>query len=236
MLKRYKTGSSFIKQLLLALLFFLASYTHTNGDALMTSIPAIALPEPDRVGELSIEAALNQRRSVRSYGSQPLTFEEISQLAWAAQGITDAQRGFRTAPSAGGTFPIEVYLLITAQDKVDDGVYHYLPEEHALEKKTEGDFRAELREAALGQPSITDASLVIVITGVTARTAQRYGERAERYVYMEAGHVAQNIYLQGIALEIGTVSMGAFDDERVSTLLRLSKGEQPLYIMPVGKE
>ncbi len=154
---------------------------------------------------------------------------------WSAQGINDETTGFRTAPSAGATFPIEIYLLIGNAEDVANGVYRYNYREHVLEKIIADDRRHELFEVSLRQPSITNAPVVMVITGVLARTEQRYGQRALRYVYMEAGHVAQNVYLQGVALDIGTVVIGAFQDDGVSDVLQLADGEHPLYIMPLGK-
>jgi len=196
----------------------------------------ITLPQPALTGDVSIEETLQQRRSIREYKDVPLSLQEVAQLAWAAQGINDEASGFRTAPSAGATFPTEIYLLITDVDDVSDGVYRYNYDDHSLEKTIDGDRRRELYDVALRQPSITDAPVVMVITAVVARTEQRYGERALRYVYMEAGHVAQNVYLQGVALDIGTVVIGAFDDHGVSDVLQLDDGEHPLYIMPLGKK
>ncbi len=195
----------------------------------------IRLPEPQRTGEVSIEEALDTRRSVRRYASVALELETIGQLSWAAQGITEPRLGYRTAPSAGATFPIVIDLLIHGVDGLETGVYRYLPDEHALENRFRGDHRAALQRASLRQRAILDAPVVMVISAVTARTARRYGARAERYVHMEAGHVAQNVYLQGIPLGIGTVVIGAFSDAGVSRVLRLAAGEQPLYILPLGK-
>ena len=196
----------------------------------------IPLPEPQRTGEVSVEEALEARRSVRSYASVPLELETIGQLSWAAQGITRPGPDYRTAPSAGATFPIEIDLLIHGlDDEVETGVYRYLPGEHALRKRFAGDHRNALRWAALRQRPVVDAPVVMVISGVTARTEDRYRGRAERYVYMEAGHVAQNVYLQGVPLGVGTVVIGAFWDTQVSRVLRLEDGEAPLYILPLGK-
>lgn len=196
---------------------------------------AITLPEPARASTFSIEQALAQRRSVRSFAPRTLSLAEISQLAWAAQGVTRPVRGFRTAPSAGATFPIEVRLMITGTPELDDGVYRYLPDKHALQKTIDGDLRSELHAAAYRQAPVGDAPVVMVITGVIPRTESRYGHRAERYVHMEAGHVSQNVYLQSTALRIGTVVVGAFRDRRVASVLQLADDETPLYIMPLGR-
>lgn len=195
----------------------------------------IPLPSPERSGSLSIEQALDERRSVREYRPDPLERAQIAQLAWAAQGVSDPGRGYRTAPSAGATFPLEVDLLIHGVDGIDDGVYRYLPGEHALRLRFGGDHREALARAALGQAWVREAPVVMVLSAVLARTEGRYGERAERYVHMEAGHAAQNVYLQAVALEIGTVVVGAFDDDGVASVLQLERGEQPLYLLPLGR-
>lgn len=196
---------------------------------------SIALPEPKRTGEVSIEATLDRRRSVRSYDSAPLSLQEIAQLVWAAQGLTEPRDGLRTAPSAGATFPLEIDLLVAGSDDLEDGVYRYRPREHSLVQRIAGDRRRDLHDAGLGQAAILEAPVVMVMSGVISRTARRYGPRAERYVHMEAGHAAQNVYLQGTALDIGTVVIGAFRDEAVSSALRLGHDEQPLYLMPLGR-
>ncbi len=195
----------------------------------------IELPEPQRSGEISVEESLQQRRSVREYASTPLSLEEIGQLAWSAQGITDPARSFRTAPSAGATFPMELFFLISDAGDFTEGVYRYRNENHSLEQVIEGDLRHDLYRAALQQDAITNAPVVLVITGVLSRIEPRYRDRAMRYMYMEAGHVAQNVYLQSVPLDIGTVVIGAFSDDGVSDVLQLDDGEYPLYIMPIGK-
>ena len=188
----------------------------------------IELPEPQRSGEMSVEAAIEQRRSIRQFTDQALTMEQIGQLAWSAQGITDEARGFRASPSAGATYPIELYL-VTA-----DGVYHYQPEQHALAVLHDDDRREALAAAALGQGSVRTAPLVMVVAGVYARTATRYGDRAERYVHMEVGHLGQNVHLQAEAMGLGSVPIGAFDDGDVSACLELPGDHAPLYLIPVG--
>ncbi len=195
----------------------------------------IALPAPARTGEMSVEEALERRRSVRQYAPEALTLATVAQLAWAAQGVTDPSRGFRTAPSAGATFPLEIDLLLQGVDGIEDGVYRYLPDEHALRRRIAGDLRDAVASDALGQQALREASLVLAISSVTARTAARYGERAERYVHMEAGHVAQNVSLQAVALGLGTVMIGAFQDEVLTQTLQLAAGERALYLVAVGR-
>ena len=194
----------------------------------------IALPEPARSGDTSVEEALQRRRSIRAYTPEPLPLDVVAQLAWAAQGVTDSATGFRAAPSAGATFPLEIDLLIHGTPGLEDGVYRYLPSEHALQQRISGDQRHAVHEAALRQPAILSAPLVMVIASVTERTAARYGARAERYVHMEAGHAAQNVSLQGVALNVGSVVIGAFDDAALAAALDLDPREEPLYVVPLG--
>ncbi|MCK4398202.1 MAG: SagB/ThcOx family dehydrogenase [Methanophagales archaeon] len=195
----------------------------------------IKLPEPSYTGNTSVEVALSQRRSIRNYSGENLTLDEVSQLLWAAQGIT-APWGGRTAPSAGGLYPLELYVVVGDVEGIDKGVYKYSREEHELEKVKEGDIRAELADAAVGQECIRDAAIDIVFTAVYERTTRKYGERGIRYVHMEAGHAAQNVYLQAVSLDLGTVVIGAFIDDRVKELVNAGEQEKTLYIMPVGRK
>ena len=195
----------------------------------------IKLPEPSYTGSTSVEVALSQRRSIRDYSGENLTLDEVSQLLWAAQGIT-APWGGRTAPSAGALYPLELYLVVGDVEGIDKGVYKYSREEHELEKVKEGDIRAELAEAAVGQECVRDAAIDIVFTAVYERTTRKYGERGIRYVHMEAGHAAQNVYLQAVSLDLGTVVIGAFIDDRVKELVNAGEQEKTLYIMPVGRK
>lgn len=194
----------------------------------------IQLPSPRTAGTVSVEEALTKRRSIRSYNNDPLTLEEVSQLIWAAQGITEKGWGGRTAPSAGATYPLEVYIVVNRVRGLDPGIYHYVPGEHVLELLKTGNLGREISAASLGQEMVEKAAINIVIAAVFERTTARYGDRGRRYVYMEVGHVGQNLYLQAEALGLGTVAVGAFYDNRVKTLLGLD--EDVLYIMPVGRK
>jgi len=194
----------------------------------------IKLPEPAEDSKTSIEKALLKRRSVRSFKDVSLTLAEVSQLLWAAQGIT-SPRGLRTTPSAGALYPLEVYIVAGNVDALPDGVYHYRPVKHELIRIVKGDKRNELCAAALGQTSVRNAAAVLVFAAVYERTTVKYGERGIRYVHMEAGHTAQNVFLQAVPLNLGTVVIGAFDDDGVRKVLKISDREQPLYIMPVGR-
>ena len=191
----------------------------------------IKLPAPGYMSDTSVEEALSKRRSIRTYSGEELSIEEVSQLLWAAQGITGKGR---TAPSAGALYPLELYLVVGDVEGLDKGVYKYRPVEHELEKVVDGDKREELAEAAGGQECVKDAAIDIVFTAVYERTTWKYGERGIRYVHMEAGHAAQNMYLQAVSLDLGTVVIGAFIDDRVKDLVNAEEQEVPLYIMPVG--
>jgi len=195
----------------------------------------LTLPQPRFNSETSVEQALLRRRSIRSYKDEPLTLAEVSQLLWAAQGITEPAKGFRTAPSAGALYPLELYLVVGDVKGVAKGVYKYNPEKHSLLRVVGGDLREELSKAALGQPWVRRGAVVLVFSAVYERTTRRYGDRGARYVHMEVGHAAQNVYLQAVSLGLGTVVVGAFDDEQVRKILGMPRDEQPLYIMPVGR-
>lgn len=193
----------------------------------------IRLPAPDLTGETSIEQALAARRSVRDYTGDPLTLAECAQLLWAAQGITHPQ-GLRTAPSAGGLYPLEVFLVAGHVTDLPAGVYRYEPYRHELLPIIQGDLRYELRVAAVGQQPVQDAPAVIVIAGVYERTTGKYGDRGISYVQMEAAAAAQNLALQAVSLRLGAVYLGAFDEEAVKQVLSLAPDEEPLVVMPVG--
>ncbi|MFW5754504.1 MAG: SagB/ThcOx family dehydrogenase [Marinilabiliaceae bacterium] len=206
-----------------------------NSEKMTSQAEKINLPDPNHSSNTSIEEALLKRRSVRQYTDEPLSLSEISQILWAAQGITN-NRGFRTAPSAGALYPLEVYILIDRAEEAEPGIYKYDPEDHTLTMVQEGRLNDRLQEAALGQSQIGDAAAVLVISGVYERTTGKYKNRGVRYVHMEAGHAAQNVYLQGVALDLGAVVIGAFDDESVRKVMNMPEKETPLYIMPVGKK
>lgn len=200
--------------------------TATRPNVLTTV--TIALPTPRAQGTLTLEETLARRRSVREFADTPLTLAELGQLLWAAQGITSSA-GQRTAPSAGALYPLEVYAVTR------DAAYHYEPDVHRLTVHAQGDLRRALYEVALRQDLISRAPTTIVIAAVYARTAIKYGdERAPRYVALEAGHAAQNVLLQAVALDLGAVPIGAFEDEKVKQVLALPRDHQPLYLIPAG--
>jgi SagB-type dehydrogenase family enzyme len=199
------------------------------GEIITTpTLQTIALPEPRLKGTLTLEETLSKRRSVREFTVEPLSLEEIGQLLWAAQGITHPA-GYRTAPSAGALYPLEMYVT------TPEGVYHYDPQGHTLSPHLQGDLRPGLHAAALQQEPVLNAPAVLVIAAVYERTAGKYGDkRSPRYVQLEAGHAAQNLLLQAAALDLGAVPIGAFSDDEVKTALSLPADQQPLYLIPVG--
>lgn len=193
----------------------------------------IKLPDIKTDGRISLEKALHNRRSVRRYGDLALNLSEISQLLWAAQGITDP-RGLRTTPSAGALYPLEIYLVAGKVDELQTGIYKYLIRAHELLMTAAKDRRSALMRAGLGQRSLKSAPVVLIVCAVYERVTIKYGERGVRYVHMEAGHAAQNICLQAVALNLGTVVIGAFHDSEVGKLVGAAKDEHPLYLLPVG--
>lgn len=229
-----KRWLAMVSMLILALNFSAGCKPPDTGPSPTEDIIRIILPEPRYDSGISVEEALLKRRSIRDYTGEALTLQEVSQLLWAAQGITDPS-GKRAAPSAGALYPLEIYVVIGSVENVAKGVYKYKPHEHELLKVLEGDKRKALAKAALEQQCIAQGAIDIVITAIYDRTTTKYGNRGIRYVHMEAGHAAENVYLQAVALNLGTVVIGAFYDNQVKEVLDLPKNEEPLYIMPVGK-
>lgn len=202
----------------------------TTGDA-------ISLPEPEPDGGTGVLRAIAERRSRRSFAPSSISLDTLGTLCWATQGITDASEGFRAAPSAGATYPLSI-IAVVGRDGVtelDAGVYRYDPHEHALETLETGDVRADLRAACLDQSWVETAPVSLILVATPARTARQYGERGEkRYVPVEVGHAGQNLYLAAEALDLGTVTVGAFDDESVARLIALDDGEVPMAVYPIG--
>ena len=195
----------------------------------------VVLPQPRTKSEISIEDCLLRRRSVRSYREAALSLTDISQLLWAAAGIT-AEGHLRTAPSAGALYPLEVYLVASNVDGLAPALYHYRPKQHELVLVKEGELRRELAQAALDQDCIRQAAAAILFAVAYARTSEKYGQRATRYVHMEVGRAAQNVCLQATALGLGTVTVGAFDDKELKRVTKLPREHEPVYLMPIGRE
>jgi SagB-type dehydrogenase family enzyme len=195
---------------------------------------SISLPAIATVGEQPLQKLLQQRRSLRKFEDAPLALSEIGQILWAGQGITDPA-GLRTAPSAGALYPLELYLIAGEVEGVAPGIYRYSPGSHHLIRTAEGDLRKSLAKAALEQSWIVDAAAVLLVAAVYERTTWKYGRRGVRYIHIEVGHVAQNVYLHAEALGLGTTAVGAFDDGKVAELLRLPADTRPLLLMPLGR-
>ena len=187
----------------------------------------ITLAKPNLSSSMPLERAIAARRSHRNLLGQPLSLEQIGQLLWSGQGLASGGK-YRTAPSAGATYPLELYAV------TNKALYHYLPDKHALDELSQNDLRGELCSAAWGQSFVKVAPLTIVIAADFSRTTDYYRKRGIRYVYIEAGHVAQNIYLQGESLGLGSVSVGAFDDAAVSKVLSLPDNLLPVYMVTTG--
>lgn len=216
----------------LALVFGIRQEPAQHDIPASPGVGRVLLPPPRSEGMYSVEQALASRRSVRAFASRPLRLTDASQILWACQGIS-GPGGLRTAPSAGALYPLEVFLVSGEVEGLAPGIYRYLPADHTLETIRSGDFRNDLFGSALNQTAVRDAPATLVIAGVYDRTTGKYGERGIRYVHMEAGHAAENVYLQAGALGVGTVSIGAFHDGEVQRILLLDN-EDPLYLMPVG--
>jgi len=193
----------------------------------------VRLPEPQEDGGLALETALARRRSVRDYKGGGLSLEQTAQLLWAAQGQTHP-RGSRTAPSAGATYPLEVYVAAGEVQGLSPGVYRYRPKDHTLILLKAGDVRSQVARASFGQGWVADAPALFIVTADFQRTTGRYGARGERYVFIEAGCASQNIALEAVALGLGSVIIGAFDDAGVTAAAGLPKKERPVLYMPVG--
>jgi SagB-type dehydrogenase family enzyme len=194
-----------------------------------SKVEIIKLPSPKVDGAVSVEKALLERRSVRTYKDEPLTLNEISQILWACQGITEPGRNLRTAPSPRAVFLLEIYVLPGNVKDLPMGIYQYQPQGHELVKIEGGDKKTDLFKAA-GQAPIQNAPVALVLTGLTDK-AQR-----QEWMYLEAGHAAQNIYLQAVSLKLGTVVMGGFKEEEVKKALNLPEKEKVIYLMPIGKK
>jgi Nitroreductase len=196
----------------------------------------IKLPQPNYKG-MPVEEAIKKRRSVRSYSKKALTLPQLSQLLFSAQGITGSASGYelRAAPSAGALYPIEVYLVVNNVEELSRGIYHYSVQKHALELLKEGDFRKEITNAGLGQDMLGDANVTFVLSAVFERTQRKYKDRSLRYIYVEAGHISQNISLQAVSLGLGSVCVGAFYDDQVNRLIGLDGNtESAIYLQAVG--
>lgn len=215
-------------------LIFLFSSSILYGKGILTKV--IKLPEPIHSGSISVEEAIKNRRTVRSFKNNPLTTTQISQILWSAQGIT-GEGGFkRAAPSAGALYPLDVYIVVGKDGvkSLEAGIYHYLPEKHSIELTVSGDYREKIAAASLRQMWIAEAPVIFIITADYQRCTRKYGERGVRYTHMEVGHVGQNIFLQSEALKLHAGIVGAFYDDELAKALQTPKNYLPMIIMPVG--
>jgi SagB-type dehydrogenase family enzyme len=230
---RFLTG--FVALVLITgLLSFLPFQVYQDGQTALaqdedSNAEAIELPMPRFDGQLSVEKALLNRRSIRTYKDEPLTLADVSQILWAAQGITDSTSGKRTAPSARASYFLELYLISGKVTDLSPGMYKYQPVGHKLVVMAKGDTKAKLFGAA-GQVPIKNAPVVLLIAGDSERS------RKPEWMYLEAGHAAQNVYLQAVSLNLGTVVMAGFEPDKVREALKIPEEQLPIYVMPIGRK
>jgi SagB-type dehydrogenase family enzyme len=197
---------------------------------------SFTLPRPAYEGGVSVERALKERRTVRAFRPDSLSITQLSQLLWAAQGITDVRRGYRAAPSAGALYPLDIYAVVGkgGVEMLAPGVYRYQAANHGLEVVREGDRRKDVAHAALTQMWIAEAPVIFVITAEYRRITSKYGERGIRYAHIEVGHAGENIFLQAGSLGLGAGIVGAFRDASVAKAIGAPTEHEPLIIIPVG--
>jgi SagB-type dehydrogenase family enzyme len=211
----------------------------TKPDAYKTFAESrvIRLPTEFPGEALSWIEILRRRRSIRSFTAQPLRLGDLAFLLWASTGIQRKERGyeFRTVPSAGALYPIETYVVVNNVAELDKGLYHYRIREHALEELKAADLADEAAHAALEQDMAAQAAAVFVWTAIFQRSKWKYAQRAYRYAYLDAGHIAQNLALCATSLGLGTCQIGAFFDEEVNRLVGVDGVEESaLYLSAVG--
>ncbi|MGZ7049942.1 MAG: SagB/ThcOx family dehydrogenase [Methanobacterium sp.] len=224
--------------ILLAVTILYLIWPKSYGGEQRVVMGTINLPEPQITAGKSVEQAIKDRRSIRRFTNDSLTLQDVSQLMWAAQGITDKTNNFRAAPSGGHTYPLEVYILVGkgSVNGLNEGLYHYNPFNNTLEQILGNDARPELSQAADGQPWVKEAPVDIIITGNYQKMIDKYKDEklSTRFVDMEAGHVGENIYLEAEAQNLATVALGSFKDDQVHQILKIPDNENTLYIFPVG--
>ena len=200
-------------------------------------LSVVELPPPEKEGGMPLWTALSRRRSRRDYSDKPITKQQLSQLIWGSYGVSGRYGPYylRTAPSAGALYPVETYLVVNSVDEVEPGIYHYNPAGHKLELLKKGSHGQALARAALGQGMMATASVVFVWTAIPERSQWKYGERAFRYIYMDAGHIGENLYLSAEALGLGCCGVGAFYDDEVNKVIGVDgKEETAVYLGTVG--
>ncbi|UCD83760.1 MAG: SagB/ThcOx family dehydrogenase [Deltaproteobacteria bacterium] len=201
-----------------------------------SSKDVIQLPVPTGKGKVSVEEAIKNRRTIRSFASRAIKLVDLSQILWAAQGITGEGGLKRAAPSAGALYPLDLYIILGEKgvEGLKSGIYHYFPSQNSIERLTDKGLKVELAQAALGQMWIAEAPVVIVITAEYERVTGKYGPRGVRYAHMEAGHVGENIFIQAVALDLAAGIVGAFENSKIIKLMGIPASHDPLLIMPLG--
>lgn len=200
--------------------------------------PQIQLPTPGEGLKATLWETLGQRRSVRRFSDEALSRRELSNLLWAAQGVTGRSHDvmFRTAPSAGALYPIETYVSVQRLAQISNGLYHYVVGDHALERLTGKGLGAQLAAAALDQQMVERAALVFIWSAVFSRGKWKYAQRAYRYLYLDAGHIAQNVALAAVALGLGSCQIAALYDDEVNALLGIDGEEESVvYMTAIGR-
>ena len=213
-----------------------AGHALAKGRTIFDKEDPMNLPAPDIHGNLPLETAIKQRRTVRSFADRPLTVDQLSQILWAAQGITDEGGLKRAAPSGGALYPIDVYAVVgkNGVQGLAQGVHLYDPHRHSIRKIVATDQRGDVAVAALRQMWMATAPVILVLTAEYSRITIKYGQRGERYAMIEVGHIGQNIFLQCEALDLAAGIVGAFYDKEVARAIHAKKNHEPLIIMPVG--
>lgn len=196
---------------------------------------AIVLKQPKYNSNVSVEVSILKRRSVRSFANESVSFEDFSQILWSAYGITDKVRNFHSVPSAGAIYPLEVFVVVNNVRNIPVGIYKYFPEDHKILCIKDGDYRKDLFDFSYGQMPVKESAFVVIFCANYEKTMARYRQRGIKYVDIEVGHCGQNVYLQCVSLGLGTVAIGAFDENRVKSMLDLDSKIIPIYLMPVGK-
>ena len=225
-----------MKQFVRWLFFFVSLSVAAHGWGQVEKEGSVRLSKPVYDGKVSVERAIKERRTIRDFQPKPLTLNQLSQLVWSAQGITDEGMALRAAPSGGALYPLDVYAVVGDEgvEGLESGVYHYLPASHSLQPVRKGDRRKEVGSASLWQMWVAGAPVIFVITSEYERITRKYGKRGTRYAQIEAGHVGQNIFLQSGALGLGAGIVGAFRDDAVAKAIGAPEAHEPLLIMPVG--
>lgn len=216
-------------------ILFITSFIFLPIFALAQTHTDVLLPKPSFTGKKSVEEAIKARRTVRHFKAKALNLEQLSQILWAAYGVT-ANGFYKSVPSAGALYPLDIWVAAgkNGVEGLEAGIYHYIPKAHRLTQVKAGELRDDIARASLYQSWMAEAPVILIITGEYERCTRKYGERGIPYTYIEAGHAGQNIFLQAEALGLGTGIVGAFHNDVVQKVLGIGKVYDPILIMPVG--